>query len=138
MKTSQEANRGQPAQETNFLISIIDDAESVREGIAGLMNCLGFGVKAFSTAVEFLASRELLDSSCIIADVQMPLMTGIELHNRLRALGHNIPTILVTAYPNDEARTRALAAGVVCYLRKPFDKDALIRCVRSALQSKPV
>ena len=68
----------------------------------------------------------------------MPLMTGIELHNRLRALGHNIPTILVTAYPNDEARTRALAASVVCYLRKPFDKDALIRCVRSALQSKPV
>jgi FixJ family two-component response regulator len=68
--------------------------------------------------------------------VQMPQMTGVELYDRLRARGHNVPTILVTAYPDDEARTRALAAGVICYLSKPFDKDILIGCVRSALQSQ--
>lgn len=119
-----------------MLISIIDDDESVREAIAGLMNWLGVRAKVFSNAVEFLASPELLDTSCIIVDVQMPKMTGIELHCRLRALGYNVPTILVTAYPDDEARTRALAHGVVCYLSKPFDNDHLIGCVRSALQSQ--
>ena len=117
-------------------ISIIDDDESVREGIAGLMNWLGLRVKTFSTAAEFLASPDLLETSCIIADVQMPQMTGIELYGRLRVQGYNIPTILITAYPDDEARTRALADGVVCYLGKPFDKDDLIQCVRSALQSQ--
>jgi FixJ family two-component response regulator len=123
---------------TNVLVSVIDDDESVREGIAGLMTWLGHRVESFSTAVEFLASPELLESSCIIADVQMPQMTGIELHDRLRALGHNVPTILITAYPDDEAKARVLADGVFCYLKKPFDKDELIDCVRSALQSDPV
>ena len=136
MATLQEANGEHGAREAKLLISIIDDDESVREGIAGLMTWLGSGGKAFSTAVEFLASPKLLDNSCIIADVQMPQMTGIELHNRLKALGYNVPTILVTAYPDDDARARALAAGVACYLSKPFDKDELIGCVRSALQSR--
>jgi len=99
------------------------------------MNWLGLRVKSFSTAIEFLGSPELLDSSCIIADVQMPQMTGIELYDCLRARGYNVPTILITAYPDDLARARALAVGVLCYLGKPFDKDDLIGCVRSALQS---
>jgi FixJ family two-component response regulator len=119
-----------------LLISIIDDDESVREAIAGLMNLLGLRVKVFSNAIEFLASPALVNTTCIVVDVQMPQMTGIELHDRLRALGYNVPTILVTAYPDDAARTRALADGVVCYLSKPFDKDHLIGCVRSAVQSQ--
>lgn len=119
---------------TKPLISIIDDDESCREAIAGLMNWLGFSVQTFASAVEFLASTGVVISSCIIADVQMPQMTGMELHKRLTELGFAIPTILITAYPNEAARDRALADGVVCYLSKPFDNDALIECIRSALQ----
>jgi len=120
----------------NPLISIVDDDESVREAVAGLMNWLGFEVQTFTSAVEFLASPRVADSSCVITDVQMPHMTGIELHKRLTELGHAIPTILITAYPSEAARERALADGAVCYLSKPFDKDALIECVRSALDTQ--
>ncbi len=98
------------------------------------MNWLGFGVQTFASAVEFLASPNVAGSSCLITDVQMPHMTGIELHERLKELGYAIPTILITAYPNETARDRVLADGVVCYLSKPFDSDALIECVRTALQ----
>jgi len=97
-----------------LLISIIDDDESIREAIAGLIHWFGLRFKGFSSAVEFLASPELADSSCIIADVQ----------------------ILITAYPDDDARDLALADGVVCYLSKPFNKDSLLGCVRTALQSR--
>lgn len=120
--------------ETKPVISIVDDDESCREAIAGLMNWLGFGVQTFASAVEFLASPNVAGSSCVITDVQMSHMTGIELHKRLTELGYAIPTILITAYPNETARDRALADGVLCYLSKPFDNDALIECVRSALQ----
>jgi FixJ family two-component response regulator len=117
------------------LISIIDDEESIRDAVTALMQWLGLRATAFSSAVEFLASPALADTSCIIADVQMPHMTGIELHSYLRASGRNVPTILITAYPDEKARTRALANGVICYLSKPFDTGALIGCVRSALRS---
>lgn len=116
------------------LIAIVDDDKSCREAIAGLMNWLGFSIQTFASATEFLASPHVASSSCVITDVQMPHMTGIELHKRLNELGHAIPTILITAYPNDAARDHVLADGVVCYLSKPFDNDALIECVRSALQ----
>jgi FixJ family two-component response regulator len=119
------------------LISIIDDDESIREAVAGLMGWLGYRVKVFSSAVEFLAYPAFKDSSCIIADVQMPQMTGIELHGRLKDMGQDIPTILITAYPDDTARTQALADGIRCYLGKPLDHDTLIGCVRSALQMGP-
>ena|SRR5580698_4086626 len=122
-------------QAKNDLISIIDDDESIREGVAGLMRWLGLRVNTFSSAVEFLGSSALLDGSCIIADVQMPYMTGIELHGQLRKLGYNIPTILITAYPDEQSRARAFADGVTCYLSKPFDANALIECVRSALET---
>jgi FixJ family two-component response regulator len=118
------------------VVSIVDDDESCREAIAGLMHWLGLGVQTFASAVEFLASPDATCSSCVIADVQMPRMTGIELYKRLRELGHAIPTILITAYPNEEARDRVLADGVICYLSKPFDNDAMIECVRSELQAR--
>lgn len=122
-------------REAKPLVSVIDDDESVREAVAGLIRWLGVRVNTFSSAIEFLGSPALPDSSCIIADVQMPRMTGIELHGRLRALGYDVPTILITAYPDEQARARALADGIICYLRKPFATDALIGCVRSVLQS---
>jgi len=118
------------------LISIVDDDELVREAISGLLDSLGYRVQAFSSALDFLASADVTDSSCLIADVQMPHMTGIELHERLTGLGHTIPTILITGLPSEAVRDRALANGVFSYLSKPFDVDALIGHVRSALQSQ--
>ena len=121
----------------NALISIVDDDESVREAVEGLIESLGFRVNAFSSALDFLASPAVADTACMIADVHMPQMSGVELFRRLVELGRAIPTILITAYPNEGVRERALADGVIGYLIKPFDDDALIRCVRSALQTAP-
>ena len=106
---------------------------SIREAIAGLVTWLGFRVQTYASAVDFLQSPNIEDSSCIIADVHMPNMTGIELHHRLVELGRIIPMILITAFPDKEAQASALADGIVCYLGKPFSPDVLIECVRSAL-----
>jgi FixJ family two-component response regulator len=119
---------------TQNLISIIDDDEGMREAIRGLMRSLGFAVAVFPSAVDFLAYSNLRKTSCLIADVQMTGMTGIELYSRLRESGYAIPTILITAYPNDSVRARVLADGVICYLSKPFDEDALLGCIYSALE----
>ena len=117
------------------LISIIEDDEPFRESMRMLITALGYTVEAFPSAANFLASPCLAETACLVADVQMPGMTGIELHRHLVDAGYAIPTVLVTAYPNEAARTRALKNGVVCYLRKPVDDDQLERCLRSALQS---
>jgi FixJ family two-component response regulator len=119
---------------TQNLISIIDDDEGMREAIRGLMRSLGFAVAVFPSAVDFLAYSNFRKTSCLIADVQMAGMTGIELYGRLRETGYAIPTILITAYPNDNVRARVLADGVICYLSKPFDEDALLGCIYSALE----
>jgi FixJ family two-component response regulator len=118
---------------SKYLISIVDDDESFREAMASLMKSVGFPVEAFSSAEEFLASTRLENTSCLIADVHMPGMTGIELHQRLVNSGHTIPMILITAYPDDNVRARASAAGVICYLSKTFDDDELLGYVRAAL-----
>jgi FixJ family two-component response regulator len=115
------------------LISIVDDDESVREATKGLMKSLGFAAEAFGSAQSFLKSNHLHRVSCLIADVQMPGMTGFELHTHLVASGNPIPTILITAYPDDGARVRALKAGVICYLTKPFAEKDLLTCIESAL-----
>jgi FixJ family two-component response regulator len=119
----------------NALISIVDDDESVREALEDLIQSVGFRVHAFPSAMDFLAFADIRDTACVIADVNMPRMSGVELFRRLTELGHAIPTILITAYPNEGTRARALADGVVCYLIKPFDDEALIGCVHSALGS---
>jgi FixJ family two-component response regulator len=116
-----------------YLVSIVDDDEAFREAMTSLMKSLGFEVEAFASAEAFLASPRLRSTSCLIADVHMPGMTGIELHRHLVASGRTIPVILITAYPDDNVRARALAAGVICYLSKTFDDDALLGFVRSAL-----
>lgn len=117
------------------VVSIVDDDESVREAMTDLMKSLGFPAEAFDSAEAFLGSSRRHDTGCLIADVQMPRMTGLELHRRLVASGRPIPTILITAYPDERGRARALAAGVICYLTKPFDEDGLIGCIRLALRS---
>ena len=100
-----------------------------------LVTLLGYTVEAFPSAGDFLASAVVGETDCLLADVQMPGMTGVQLHKHLLEAGHAIPTILVTAYPNEAVRNRALKNGVVCYLPKPVDDDHLERCLRSALRS---
>src|ERR1700723_2230291 len=99
------------------------------------MRSLGYRVEAFASAADFLASPRLGETACLIADVNMPAITGIELYRHLSDAGRAIPTILVTAYPNDVERARALNDGVVCYLRKPVDEQHLKRCLQAALTS---
>ena len=117
------------------LISIVEDDQPFRESMRKLMTALGYTVEAFPSAADFLASPLLPETACLVADVQMPGMTGVELHKNLTDAGYAIPTILVTAYPNEAVRNRALKNGVVCYLSKPVDDEHLERCLRSALES---
>jgi len=116
------------------LISIVDDDHSFRESMRQLVILLGYTVEAFASAADFLASRLLPETACLVADVQMPGMTGVELHRHLVETGYAIPTILVTAYPDEAIGDQALRDGVVCFLSKPVDADHLDRCLRSALQ----
>ena len=116
------------------LISIIDDDEDFREALQGLMTSMGFTVEAFSSALDFLARTNICDTSCLIVDVHMPRMTGVELYRRLIESGYVIPTILITAYPDESVRVRAMADGVIGYLAKPCDSDELLRCVFTALE----
>jgi FixJ family two-component response regulator len=116
-----------------ILVSVVEDDQFFRESMQRLMRSLGYAVEVFPSAAAFLASPRLVDTACLIADVQMPGMTGAELHRHLANSGFSIPTILVTAYPNDDARVRALNDGVVCYLRKPIDETRLLRCLRAAV-----
>ncbi|QDW41905.1 response regulator [Bradyrhizobium sp. KBS0727] len=117
------------------LISIVDDDQPFRESMRKLVTLLGYTVEAFPSAADFLASRLLPETDCLVADVHMPGMTGVELHTHLVHTGHAIPAILVTAYPDEVVRDQALKDGVVCYLSKPLDDDDLERCLRLALQS---
>jgi FixJ family two-component response regulator len=115
------------------LVSVVDDDLYFRESMRRLMRSLGYTAEIFPSAADFLASSRLIESVCLIADVQMPAMGGVELHRHLIQAGHQIPTILVTAYPNDGVRCRALNDGVVGYLRKPIDEKDLMECLRAAL-----
>jgi FixJ family two-component response regulator len=117
------------------LVSVVEDDRFFRDSMRRLMRSMGYAAEAFASAADFLASPRLGETACLIADVHMPAMTGIELYRRLIDTGRTIPTILVTAYPNEADRVRALNDGVVCYLRKPVDEQHLKRCLRAALTS---
>jgi FixJ family two-component response regulator len=117
------------------LISIVEDDQHFRESMRKLVKVLGYSVEVFPSALEFLVSPCVTETDCLLADVQMPGMTGVELHRHLIETGRPIPTILVTAYPNEAVRSRALREGVLCYLPKPVDDEHLERCLRSAVQS---
>ena len=118
-----------------LLVAIVEDDRFFRESMRRLMRSLGYTVEAFASAADFLASPRLAETACLIADVQMPAMTGVELYRHLIDAGRTIPTILVTGYPNEVDRVGALNDGVVCYLRKPVDEETLKRCLRAALAS---
>jgi FixJ family two-component response regulator len=119
---------------TRPVISIVDDDESVRESTADLIESMGFFAKMFPQAEDFLQSESIRHTSCLITDVRLPGMTGLELHDRLIALGNVIPTILVTAFPIEKDREQALRAGAICYLSKPFCEHDLLTCIHTALK----
>lgn len=116
-----------------LLVSVVEDDLFFRESMKRLMRSLGYAVETFSSASDFLASPRLRETACLISDVQMPAMGGLELHRSLVDTGYTIPTILITAYPNDADRDRALRGGVLCYLSKPVDEAVLKRCLYEAL-----
>jgi FixJ family two-component response regulator len=117
------------------LISVVDDDDAFRNSMRRLLMSLGYAVAAFPSAAEFLAAPEVTTTKCLIADVHMPNTRGDELYCHLMATGHSIPTILVTAYPDHRVQARMLGLGVRCYLSKPLEEAALIKCLQSAVQN---
>ena len=116
------------------VISIVDDDESMREATSALVRSLGFAVATFSSAEDFLGSDRVADTSCLITDVQMPGLSGVELQSRLIAGGRQVPIIAVTGYPEESIRTQMLEAGAVGFLSKPFNDECLIDCIETALK----
>jgi FixJ family two-component response regulator len=115
------------------IVAIVDDDEAVGNAIKVLMRSIGLVAQAFSSGEEFLRSPELRRTGCLVVDFDMPKMTGLDLHNNLSRSGKDIPTVMITAYPNDDIRDRALQAGVICYLPKPFGESDLLNCIQIAL-----
>jgi FixJ family two-component response regulator len=119
---------------TKNLISVVDDDDSVRRTTTLLIESFGFRAAAFESAESFLRSGQLHDTSCLIVDVQMPGMNGLQLQQHLTAAGCGIPIIFITAYDDKESRQRAMQAGAVAFLGKPFSDEPLLQTIRSALR----
>jgi molybdopterin-binding protein len=117
------------------LISIVDDDELARDGIRELVESFGHTVAAFSSAEDFLASSLVEETACLITDLQMPGLSGLELQEALRSQGHRTPVILITAYPSENHQKRALNGGALGFLSKPFDEGSLIKCLTAAIES---
>jgi FixJ family two-component response regulator len=117
------------------MIAIVDDDKAVRDALEMLMRSLGHNASKFGSAEEFLAFDKLYDTSCLITDVQMPGLTGIDLQDRLNADGCRIPIIFITGYPDDTVRARAMKAGALGFLVKPVDANHLIGCIEKVLQA---
>jgi FixJ family two-component response regulator len=118
------------------VVSIVDDDESVRAATQCLVRSLGYAARTFASAEEFLASPYVGETACVIADVQMRKLSGLDLQNRLRAEGNGTPIIFITAFPEEKIKTRALKEGAVCFLSKPFDGQVMIDCLTTALAAK--
>ncbi len=118
---------------TGGLISVVDDDESIRRTTTFLIESFGFRAAAFESAENFLKSGQLHETSCLIVDVQMPGMNGLELQSELAAAGYDIPIIFITAYDNKVSRQQAMQAGAVAFLAKPFGDEQLLQTVRLAL-----
>jgi FixJ family two-component response regulator len=115
-------------------IACIDDDKSVRDAIEGFLKAFGFAVEVFSSAEEFLQSGRLKQTSCLIADVKLPGMSGLQLQGRLTASGQRVPMIFITAFSDEYIRAQALSAGAICFLGKPITKDELLTCIGVALE----
>ena len=115
------------------LIAFVDDDLPAREALQGFLKASGFTPDIFSSAEEFLQSDRLAETSCLITDIHLRGMSGLQLQSRLAASGSRIPVVVVTGFPDDPLRERALSAGAVCFLGKPFDTGVLLTCIRSAL-----
>jgi FixJ family two-component response regulator len=118
---------------TPSVISIVDDDASVRVALNNLLQSRGHVVHTFEAAEEFLASSHLSDTSCVIADVQMAAMSGLDLLATMRVQGHAAPFIIITAFPDESVRARAMKGGAVGFLAKPFAAPNLIACLTAAL-----
>src|ERR1700726_4360111 len=118
---------------TLSVISVIDDDASVRAATNNLLSSHGYQVHTFASAGDFLQSARPNDSSCVIADVQMPVMSGLDLLTHMRAQGYAVPFVFITAFPEEGVRARALRAGAICFLAKPFAGPVLINCLKAAL-----
>ena len=121
---------------TKNLISVVDDDESVRRTTTLLIESFGFRAAAFASAESFLKSGQLHDTSCLILDVRMPDINGLELQSKLAAEGYGIPVIFITAYDDKDSRGRAIRAGAIAFLDKPFSDEQLLQTVRSALAAR--
>jgi FixJ family two-component response regulator len=115
------------------VISVIDDDASVRIATNNLLSSHGYVVHTFESADRFLQSSHLDQTSCVVADVQMPNMSGLELLTHMRTQGRDAPFIFITAFPDESVRARALRAGAICFLGKPFTGPLLISCIETAL-----
>jgi FixJ family two-component response regulator len=115
------------------LIAIIDDDESMRSAVVALVRSAGYDATGFASAEQFLGSRTVANFACVITDIQMPGMSGIELKEHLTASQSSIPVIMITARHDLDLEVKGLASGAACFLRKPFEADALIRCLEGAL-----
>jgi FixJ family two-component response regulator len=120
------------------VIAIVDDDDSFRRATMSFIRSLGYAVLQFASAEAFLKSNQLRDADCLISDVQMPGVNGVELQGKLIDEGHRLPIIFVTAFPEMTSRARALAAGAICFLGKPFNDEVLITCLNEALSAKSV
>ena len=118
------------------MISVIDDDASVRAATNNLLSSHGYQVHTFASAEEFLQSAPLNDLSCVIADVQMSVMSGLDLLTHMRAQGYAVPFVFITAFPEEGVRARAMKAGAICFLAKPFARFALIKCIEIALSER--
>jgi len=117
------------------IVSIVDDDESIREALQGLMKVAGIPALVFASAEEFLDSGQPSRTGCLIADIRMPGMSGLQLQSKLNSDHHRIPIIFITAHGDENVRIEAVRAGAVEFLTKPFDKEALLDCVRAAFNS---
>jgi FixJ family two-component response regulator len=118
------------------LITVVDDDESVREALENLISSVGFEVKLFASAEDFLDSDMPLQTDCAVLDVRLPGITGLELQRRLAADGQSIPVIIITAQGDDKTRDEAVAGGAVAFLKKPFKEEVLLAALESALKRK--
>ena len=119
------------------LVSIVDDDESLRRSVKNLLTSVGFQVETFASAEAFLESAHRTDTRCVVLDLRMPGMSGLDLLMHLAATGSPIPVVILTAHSDDEARRRMLQAGAVAFLGKPFHGEALLGAVRRALAENP-